>query len=123
MTKRILIIDDQKTNLFILQKQLEFNLEGKFLVYEANNIAEAKEVLESNSINFVLIDLHIGYEAGEQSGIELAKYIDDKYPNLKYCYISTTDKNNIVGAKIEANLGKIFDKEFFERLKNELYQR
>lgn len=122
MTKRILIIDDQKTNLFILQKQMEFNLEGKFLVYGANNIAEAKDFLKTNNINFALIDLHIDFEAGEQSGIELAKYIDANYPNLNYCYISSIDKDNIVGAKIETNLGKIFDKEFFARLRDELYK-
>lgn len=115
------MIDDMKFNLVFLDKAIKFNFGNEYDIFGTNSIQEAKELLESNKFDFVFIDYHI--ESKTESGIELAKFIDANFPDLRYCYLSSCQKSNIAGAKIETNLGKVFNKEFFERLKNELHKR
>lgn len=110
---KILYIDDLETLRLIFSKKAGFYLK-EIEVIVASNINEAKDLLTKHNFELVILDYHM---EGHLDGIELAKYIDITYPNLKYVYASSCEKNNIVGANTETNIKKIFDVGFFSEIK------
>ena len=114
---KILMVDDSKFNIMFLAKAIELHLGKDYQIIGANKIEQDKKLLTEHKFDFALIDYHIDTNNGEESGVELAKYIDENYPKLGYIYLSSCVKEKIVGAKIERNLGKIFNEEFINKLK------
>ena len=56
----VLIIDDEKNT----RDGLRLSLEDEFDVYVAANIAEAEEILKSDTVHVMLTDLRLGGESG-----------------------------------------------------------
>ena len=66
MSKRILIVDDDRVFRLILTKTL-LNQGHDFDIDEVENAAECLQILEKNSYDAILLD----YELGDKSGLEL----------------------------------------------------
>lgn len=69
---RVLIVDDIFTNRFLI-KQIVKKINAK--CFEAENGKQAIEILESNDIDIVLMDI----EMPVMNGIETTKYIRQKF--------------------------------------------
>lgn len=81
--KRILVIDDNKTNCTILKNQLEL---WKLIPILSESAAEGLEILEKdNKIDLVLTDMHMP----NMDGIDLAKSVKKYYPSLPVILLSS----------------------------------
>ncbi len=67
----VLVVDDDASLRLLCRVNLE--LEG-YRVLEAREVAEAEEILRSESIDLVLLDVHVGPE----SGIELMRSVREQ---------------------------------------------
>ena len=81
MSKKILLIDDEKDILSVLKEFLE--LIGHE-VYASNSGIEAMDILKDQLVDIVITD----YEMPDINGIDLAKKIFDKYPSMKIFLLS-----------------------------------
>jgi DNA-binding NarL/FixJ family response regulator len=100
VTKTILLIDDEQVFLEALVDALEF--EG-FRVLKATNGQEALEILRSDYVDVVTIDIML--DAGEslndkidshRTGLFLCKEIRSKYPQIKaFCMSVVSDADTI----------------------------
>lgn len=110
---KILIIDDLSLTpyLFIRASMLR---NFKCEVIGVKTIREAKiELQKQPNFDFVLIDYHLEDDFGD----EVAQYIDNNIPNMYYAYISNVEVDYIGNTKTTLNLGKYFNDEFFDKLK------
>ncbi|MCE7061503.1 hybrid sensor histidine kinase/response regulator [Dyadobacter sp. CY343] len=81
--KSVLLVDDNKTNLRILQLQME---QWKLVPSLASSAFQALEILESGSVfDLVITD----QQMPEMDGIELASIIKGKYPSLPVILLSS----------------------------------
>lgn len=75
--KNVLVVDDEETLLLIMVNRFE-DYADQFNVFTARNGKEAVEVLESESIDFLVTDLKMP----EMDGIELLALMSSKYPQI-----------------------------------------
>jgi len=75
MEKTILILDDQKDLLSIMER--EFRRRNDFVIHSAKSIAEAVDVLAGGSIKLVVSDVRLGEE---ESGFIFAATLNQQYP-------------------------------------------
>ena len=75
--RSILVLDDKSSLRTMLRDQLETN---GFVAHEASTGQQAKEILDSVVLSGAVLDVMID---GECEGKILAKYIRDKYPNVR----------------------------------------
>ena len=75
--KNVLVVDDEETLLLIMVNRFE-DYADQFNVFTARNGKEAVEVLESESIDFLVTDLKMP----EMDGIELLALMSSKYPHI-----------------------------------------
>lgn len=73
--EKILVIDDEMG----ICTSIEFALEDEYKVFIANNLEDAYEILESEQILVVLLDLRLG----ESSGMDGLDIIKQKYKNIQ----------------------------------------
>lgn len=81
--KKVLVVDDNSTNLTILQSQLE---QWKLETVMASSGAQALEILNNNSgFDLVLSDMHMP----EMDGVQLAGAIKQRYQDLPIILLSS----------------------------------
>lgn len=86
--KRILVVDDNPTNLTILKNQLIY---WDFTPILANSAKKALEILALNSaIDLVISDMQMP----EMNGVDLAEVIKGKSPNLPILLLSSIGDDN-----------------------------
>ncbi|MCT6923201.1 response regulator transcription factor [Metasolibacillus sp.] len=86
MTVRILLVEDQAIVRNGLKMILEQD-EALSVVAEASNGIEALTLLEQQSIDLVLLDIHMP----EMNGIEATKHIRSRFPTMKILILTTFD--------------------------------
>lgn len=106
----ILIVEDEVLIADMLERYLSkkgYQVVGKAISYE-----EAQEILDEKKVDLALLDIRLN---GTKTGIDIAKYIQELYPQLSYIYLtSQMDKGNIEAAKVTlpiAYLSKPIQKE------------
>lgn len=84
--KRILIVDDNDTNLLILKDQLS---NWKFVAVSSHSSAHAIDLLKEESFDMVISDM----EMPEMDGLQLAKQIKNQHPKLPIILFSSLGDN------------------------------
>lgn len=89
MNKTILIVEDE----FIVADDLHLTLQhaGYTVCGIADNVAEAKEIIESKKPSLVLLDIYL---KGKLNGIELAKELKEQ--NIAFVYLSANSNQKIL---------------------------
>ena len=88
---QILLVDDHK--IFtegissLLQKEPDLTVVG-----QCQNAQQVKEILKSIPIDLVILDINLGNE----SGIEICKYITDTYPTIRVLAMSMYDDESFI---------------------------
>lgn len=94
---KILVVEDE----YITQKTISVYLNeiGYDVVGMAMNSDEAIEILESNEIEFALLDITI---QGEKNGIWLADYLQKNY-NIPHIFLTAYSDSNTIKKAISTN--------------------
>ncbi len=89
MTKSILIVEDE----FIVADDLQLTLRnaGYTVCGIADNVVEAREIIESKKPSLILLDIHL---KGRVNGIELAKELKEQ--NIAFVYLSANSNQKIL---------------------------
>ncbi|MEP6466210.1 MAG: sigma 54-interacting transcriptional regulator [Parafilimonas sp.] len=89
MNKTILIVEDE----FIVADDLQLTLQqaGYTVCGIADNVVEAKEIIETKKPSLVLLDIHL---KGKLNGIELAKELKEQ--NIAFIYLSANSNQKIL---------------------------
>jgi DNA-binding NarL/FixJ family response regulator len=88
---QILLVDDHK--IFtegissLLQKEPDLTVVG-----QCQNAHQVKEILKSIPIDLVILDINLGNE----SGLEICKYITDTYPTIRVLAMSMYDDESFI---------------------------
>jgi response regulator of citrate/malate metabolism len=89
-----------------------FSLRFENKLFIASNLTEAKELIAKHEFKIVIVDKYIATERGE----DFARFLDKNYPTTVY-YFSSSDDEEIKSSKNAINLGKIYNDDFFNKLK------
>jgi CheY-like chemotaxis protein len=104
--KKVLIVDDNATNCYILQKQLEA---WHFETVAVQSATSALEVLQSTRFDLVITDMHMP----EYDGIYLAGKMKEKYRHIPLILLSSVgaDKskeyNHLFGAVLSKPMRQV----------------
>ncbi len=110
--KRILIVDDHPIVRAGLRQMIETN-PGLIVNADVPSIAEARQQLESELPDLVILDLLLKHE----SGLDLLKEWKSHYPNLKVLVISMMDEDVYAERALRAGAsGFVMKEEATERL-------
>ncbi len=85
----ILVVDDEIALLDFVSIALE---KYDYKVYAAESAAQALEILETNYIDLILLDIFMP----QMNGYELAGIVQKKYPNVTIQLISGYDDDNLI---------------------------
>ncbi len=99
MNKRILLVDDNRNLLKGIERTLE---DLPFKVFTANNVEEAKSVLQATSIDVVVSD----YRMPGESGVELLIWVAEYCPSVQR--ILLTGQPDIPAVAKAVNEAKIY---------------
>jgi DNA-binding NtrC family response regulator len=83
----VLIVEDDPSLRLLCRVNLELE---QYLVLEADTLGAAKELLASDSIDVVLLDLHVG----DEHGMDLLPYIRSVRPEAAVCLLSGTSETD-----------------------------
>jgi DNA-binding NtrC family response regulator len=83
----VLIVEDDPSLRLLCRVNLE--LEGH-RVLEADALGRAREILDSDPIDVILLDLHVG----DEHGFELLPYIRKVRPEAAVCLLSGTSESD-----------------------------
>ncbi|MFC2096768.1 sigma-54-dependent transcriptional regulator [Bacteroidota bacterium] len=116
--KQLLVVDDTKITVEILQRNLE---KQGYKVFTAQNVSEALSILENNFIDLVITD----NKMPKVSGIELIKHVRENFKNTEVVmitgYASIEGAVQAIKAGAEEYLAKPFtDEELFTIVKTVL---
>jgi CheY-like chemotaxis protein len=89
-TKQILIVEDDFLNRRFYKKLLTDN---HYDVHEAKNTAEAVKILESQTIDLIILDINLG--ENEPDGISLGRLIRDKF-RKPFIYLTAYQTKDII---------------------------
>ena len=92
--KVILVVEDDFLNRRLSKKIL---LENGFSVLEAKNAKETLEILKKESLDMIILDIHLGEE--EQGGISIGQHIKDKY-SIPFIYLTAYENPEIIGKAV-----------------------
>jgi len=92
--KTILLVEDDFLNRRMSRKILA---EKGYRILEAKNARETLEIIKKESINLLILDIHLGEE--EQDGISLGQQIRDKY-GLPFIYLTAYESTDIIDRAI-----------------------
>lgn len=84
----ILIVDDAKDTLFILEKALS---KQGFKVYTAENVINAVEIMKQNSFDLIISDINMP----EINGLDFLFWIQEHSPNTKVILVTSLPFNEI----------------------------
>jgi len=95
--KNILIVDDNSTNIILMQAILEG--EGFNNTYSANSAIEAYEILEHEEINLILMDVMMP----EIDGLEATEAIksNTKFSHIPIVMVTATDDDEVLKKSFE----------------------
>ncbi len=83
----VLIVEDDPSLRLLCRVNLELEHHE---VLEADTLTRAKELLDSDPIDVVLLDLHVG----DEHGFELLPYIRTVRPDAAVCLLSGTSETD-----------------------------
>jgi DNA-binding NtrC family response regulator len=83
----VLIVEDDPSLRLLCRVNLELE---HYRVLEAETLAQAKELVSSEPIDVVLLDLHIG----EEHGFELLPHLRESRPEAAVCLLSGTSESD-----------------------------
>ncbi len=89
-TKTILLVEDDFLNRRLSRKILG---ETGYQVLEAKNVKEAYEILVSEKVNLVILDINLGEQ--EQDGISIGEALQKNY-SIPFLYLTAYDITEIV---------------------------
>lgn len=95
----VLVVEDDPALRMLCRVNLELE---EYRVLEAPTIAHAEELLRTELIDVVLLDLHVG----DRHGTELLPLLREDFPNTGICLLSGTS---------EVDPPKIWDIEFIRK--------
>ncbi|MGH2922301.1 MAG: response regulator [Gaiellaceae bacterium] len=81
----MLVVEDDPSLRMLCRVNLELE---HYRVLEAATIGRAEELLRSEPIDVVLLDLHVG----ERHGLELLPLLREEYPGIGVCLLSGTSE-------------------------------
>ncbi|MBD3315834.1 MAG: response regulator [Chitinivibrionales bacterium] len=84
----VLIVDDEA----IIRGMLEIELESKYIVYSAENAAQAFEILSQHHVDLVISDINMP----GMKGYELLRKVKESYPNIKTALITAYNIDDYV---------------------------
>ena len=103
--KNVLVVDDEETLLLIMVNRFE-DYADQFNVFTARNGKEAVEVLESESIDFLVTDLKMP----EMDGIELLALMSSKYSHIPAMAMSAFSTPEIERKLAQMGTLRVLDK-------------
>lgn len=83
----VLIVEDDPSLRLLCRVNLELEHHH---VLEASTLTRARELVDSESIDLVLLDLHVG----EEHGFDLLPYLRTVRPDAAVCLLSGTSEND-----------------------------
>jgi DNA-binding NtrC family response regulator len=83
----VLVVEDDPSLRLLCRVNLELE---QHRVLEAETLARARELVDSESIDVVLLDLHIG----EERGLDLLPYLRAVRPDAAVCLLSGTSESD-----------------------------
>jgi len=99
----VLVVDDERSLRLLCRVNLE--LDGH-VVHEAGTLAEARELIEQESPDVILLDVHIGLE----DGLELLDEIEALEPPVRIVLLSgTSEVSPELRSRVADVLGKPFE--------------
>ena len=102
-TKSVLVVDDDRSLRLLCRVNLE--LDGH-VVYEASTLAEAREVIERESPDVILLDVHVGSE----DGLDLLDEVEALDLPVRVVLLSgTSDVSSELRSRVVDVLGKPFE--------------
>lgn len=107
MKNRVLFVDDEEINLFIMQKRFESNYD----IVTAISPLKALEILETESetIKIVVTDLRMP----EMDGLEFVEKAKALYPNTNFFLLTGYEYNEEIDNAVKSgNVTKVFGKPF-----------
>lgn len=81
----VLIVEDDPSLRLLCRVNLELE---HYRVLEAETVARARNLISSEPIDVVLLDLHVG----EHLGLELLPYLREQRPDAAVCLLSGTSE-------------------------------
>jgi len=101
----VLIVEDDPSLRLLCRVNLELE---QFTVLEAETLAQAVELVRSNPIDVVLLDMHVG----EDHGFELLPHLRESRPEAAVCLLSgTTESDPVQVDGVHAFIRKPFELE------------
>ncbi len=101
--KTVLVVEDQRSLRLLCRVNLE--LDGH-VVHEAETLAEARELIEQESPDVILLDLHIGAE----DGLDLLDEVEALDLPIRIVLLSgTSDVSAELRSRVSDVLGKPFE--------------
>jgi len=83
----VLIVEDDPSLRLLCRVNLELE---RFRVLEAETLTRAKELVGSEPIDVVLLDLHVG----DEHGFDLLPYLQATRPSAAVCLLSGTSESD-----------------------------
>lgn len=93
----VIIVDDAIQTVKAIKLSINWSKLGIFEVYTANNIYEAKEIIENHDINIIISDI----EMPEGSGLELIKWIKNNSSNTESILLTCHEEFQYAKTAIE----------------------
>ena len=106
MTKKILLIDDERDIIFTIKKILEDN---GFTVESFNDPLLALNYYKVNFYDLVILDIKMP----KIDGFELYTKIREKDPKVKICFLTAIARFNEEFRKIRLALGNTINEDYF----------
>ena len=106
MTKKILLIDDERDIIFTIKKILEDN---GFTVESFNDPLLALNYYKVNFYDLVILDIKMP----KIDGFELYTKIREKDPKVKICFLTAIARFNEEFSKIRLALGNTINEDYF----------
>jgi DNA-binding NtrC family response regulator len=101
--KTVLVVDDERSLRLLCRVNLE--LDG-YLVHEAGTLAEARELIDRESPDVILLDVHIGSE----DGLELLDEVEALDLPVRVVLLSgTSEVSAELRSRVHGVLGKPFE--------------
>lgn len=101
--RTVLVVDDERSLRLLCRVNLE--LDGH-IVHEAGTLAEARELIEQESPDVILLDLHVGAE----DGLDLLDEVEALDLPIRIVLLSgTSDVGPELRSRVAGVLGKPFE--------------
>ena len=81
---KIMLVDDEEEARKSIVSKIDWEKAGYDFVGDAENGQDAMEKIEALEPNVIITDIHMPY----MSGLELAKWVQQKYPSIKVIILS-----------------------------------